>query len=143
MSYTPTFLIKKEEFDKNYPKISGIISNYQSRLSSFNNSIEELKNKEYSRLCKNANELGISYNSKEIKEKSTKIVEGSEEYKKLCNNFDNKDEPISDILEYYDEKDFYEIEGNKYYDFKSEFSSQSSELKDFLDKNKIPYDTSE
>ena len=87
--------------------------------------------------------MGVSYDSGKIEEKANEIVGNSEEYKKLCKDFNNEEESISQILEYYDEKDFYEIEGNKYYSFDSEYSSQASELKEFLDKNKIPYDTSE
>lgn len=143
MSWTPTFLISKEEFDKDYPKISGIIDKYNSNRRAFYSDKENMVNEEYKRLSKNATELGVSYEERKLKQKAEKIVEESSKFKKLYDNFNDEGSSISNILEYHSEDEFYVVKGNKYYLFRAEFSSQAYDLKEFLDKNKIPYSTGE
>lgn len=141
MSWTPTFLVSKEEFDANYHKIRGKIQDYESRKNSFYSSREEMIKKEYKRLCDNASELGMRFDEKDIKNRAEKIVEESVEFKKLVKNFDNENQPLHSILEYYEEEHFYEVSGKKYYIFRAEFSTEAYALQEFLDENLIPYST--
>lgn len=141
MSWTPTFLIKKEEFDKNYPKISGKIDKYRSDRQEIDDKIKELIREKVDNLLKNTRELGVDIDVKEVEEKTKEKVEDSTQVKKLWDNLNNGYAALSELLEYYPygDDDYYELDGNHYYIFVPEYSSQAYALQDFCKKNKIKF----
>ena len=140
MSWTPDFLIKKEDFDKAFKKISERVSNYFSNARYF----YDWKNTEVKRLINKNEEMirkfGSTINEDKLKKECEKEVEESAEYKKKVNNL-LKDDSLCDCLEYHNEDEFLEIEDKKYYLIRTELSSQAGSLRDFCDKNNIKYTT--
>lgn len=143
MSWTPTFLIKKEEFDKNYPKISDKINKYRGDRRVIYSKIKDLIKEKKDIFLKNARELGVNVDEEDVKKKVEEKVEDSAEVKKLWNNLNDNYASLSELLEYYpyEDEDYYELDGNKYYIFVPEFSSQAYALKEFCEKNKIKFST--
>jgi len=136
MSYTPQFLIEKESFDKAFEKISTRVRNYWSDrnefFSWFDNAIK-LKKREYEELVR---ECGSTPNEEVLKKKAEEEIKKSKEYKEKEKNL-LRDDPLSDVLEYYDEKSDFEIKDNKYYLFETEYSSQAEQLKEFCEDNGV------
>ena len=140
MTYTPTFLIKKEDFDKAFKKISERVSNYFSNKRYF----YEWKQSETKKLISKNREMilkfGSGINEDKLKKECEKEVEDSDEYKKKVNTL-LKEDSLCGCFEYHEEDNFLEIESHKYYLINTEVSSQAMELKDFCMNNSITYTT--
>ncbi len=141
MSYTPIFVVRKEEFDKHFDKISGVLSAHSYGLSNFYDRKKELVKKEKERLNKNIGEIGVSVDSKVIEKKAQEIIEKSNNYLELSEEMEKTQHPLGDIMNYHSEEEFVQVGNEKYYVFNTEYSSQAQAIKDFCEENKIPYGT--
>ena len=140
MSYTPTFLIKKEEFDKVFEKIKSRVESYWENRRIFftwKNEKTYSKQQEYDSLIK---ELGTTPDINKTREKAIEEIEKSKEHGIKTDEL-IKEDCLADIFENHDGKEDFEINGNKFYLFETEYSSQAKELKTFCEKNNIPHDT--
>lgn len=142
MSWTPTFIVEKEEFDKHFQKLESILQTHSSGLYDYHSNKEFRIKQEKKRLEKNVTELGLSISDRELEEKARESAEKSKENEEDAKKLEKTQHPLGDILNNHSEDEFTKVGKEKYYMFDTEYSSQANALKDFLEENKIPFGTS-